>query len=90
MVSSARARLPFDNPAAEERHARESAVDRTCERCHGEWAYEFNQRLQWALRDGADPEEVGYRVMAAMADFNRELRASFADSLLAAEADSRP
>ena len=73
---------PFDNPAAEARHARESAVDRTCQRCRNEWAFEFNQRLQRVLREGADPEEAGYRVMAEMADFHRELRASFADSLL--------
>ena len=54
-----------------------------------DFAFEFNQRLQTALREGAEPEEAGFRVMAEMADLRRELRDDLSDALLAAEADSR-
>jgi hypothetical protein len=61
----------IDNPT-DEALAYNAAASGACERVQSAWAFESNQRLQKALRDGAEPDEAGFQVMAEMVAFRRE------------------
>ena len=63
------------------------AANEACERALQDWTAEYSARMRPLLDTGTDPDQATQRVMAEMHNFNRELRASLADDLLAAETD---
>jgi len=77
----------IDNPRHEAQRAYTAAASGVCERYQHDFAFEFNQRLQTAIREGVEPDEAGYPVMAEMSDVRRDFQDGLSDALLAAEAD---